>query len=115
MHFSSFASLLAPAALVSAMAITERGTNSPRAAYLLDDNPAGSNILTYPIDIDTGFLGEPILIPTSGFGLQGINVSSGTTSPNDPLFTQDAVVVADNVRSLSFSKLKIGKEEETDQ
>jgi hypothetical protein len=101
MHFSSL--LLVPT-LVSALAIKARESTYTRAAYMLVDDPAGSNILTYGIDTDTGLLGVPTLIPTGGFGLQGINISSGTNSPNDPLFTQDAVTIADNVSSLSSCK-----------
>jgi hypothetical protein len=68
------------------------GTN--RAAYFLDNNPAGSSIITLKISED-GLLSSPVRISTGGLGLYGKN-SGGDAGP-DSLFSQDAVVVEQNV------------------
>jgi len=67
---------------------------SNRAAYFLDNNPAGSSIITLKIS-DDGFLSSPTRISTGGVGLYGVN-SGGEAGP-DSLFAQGSIVVEQDV------------------
>lgn len=86
--------------LVSAVAIGARDDRS-RAAYFLDNNPAGSSIISLKISPDDGTLSNPIRTPTGGKGLFGLTASSTGGTPAaggaDTLFTQDSVIVSQNV------------------
>ncbi len=88
--------------LVSAVAIGARDDRN-RAAYFLDNNPAGSSIISLKISPEDGSLSNPIRTPTGGKGLFGLTASSTGGSPAaglaDTLFTQDSVVVSQNVSS----------------
>ncbi len=70
---------------------------SNRAAYFLDNNPLnpkGNSIVSLKIGED-GLLSSPVRTYTGGKGLFGLN-SNGNAGP-DSLFSQDAVVVEQNV------------------
>lgn len=65
-------SLLLVPALVSALSIESRTSgDSSRAAYFLDNNPAGSSIISLKI-ADDGTLKDPVRTPTGGNGLFGL-------------------------------------------
>ncbi|KAE9374242.1 hypothetical protein N431DRAFT_404788 [Stipitochalara longipes BDJ] len=85
--------LLAPV-LVSAAAISSR--DSSRAAYFLDNNPAGASIISLKIAED-GTLSNPVRTSTGGTGLLGLTAGTNGSAPAaggaDTLLTQDAVVV----------------------
>lgn len=71
----SFLTLLAPS-LVSAAALMPR--SDYRAAYFLDNDPAGSSIVSLKIDINDGTLSDPVRTSTGGVG------SYGFTEVNTP-------------------------------
>ncbi|KAN0102801.1 hypothetical protein V8E51_011114 [Hyaloscypha variabilis] len=85
--------LLAPV-LVSAAAICSRDTS--RAAYFLDNNPAGASIISLQIAED-GTLSNPVRTSTGGIGLfaltAGTNGTAAAAGGADTLFTQDSVLV----------------------
>ena len=89
--------LLAPV-LVSAAAINSR--DSSRAAYFLDNNPAGASIISLEIAED-GTLSNPVRTSTGGTGLfaltAGTNGAPAAAGGADTLFTQDSVVVSNDV------------------
>jgi hypothetical protein len=91
--------LLVPS-IVAAAAVTKRQT-SPKALYLLKDDPAGASIMSLSVDPTDGTLSGGKLTSTGGFGGQGINASSGVVSPTDPIFTQDPVKGWGNASILS--------------
>ncbi|RFU32215.1 hypothetical protein B7463_g4108, partial [Scytalidium lignicola] len=84
--------LLVPT-LVSAAALMPRSDH--RAAYFLDNNPAGASIVSLKIDINDGKLSEPVRTSTEGVGLYGLTAVN-TPGVADTLFTQDAVVVSED-------------------
>lgn len=86
--------VLALAVVASPLSVEHKRDGSNRAAYFLDNNPAGSSIITLKIS-DDGLLSSPLRISTGGYGLYGKN-SGGDAGP-DSLFSQDAVVVGQNV------------------
>jgi hypothetical protein len=86
--------VLALSVAASPLSIEHKRDDSNRAAYFLDNNPAGSSIIALKISED-GFLSSPVRISTGGEGLYGKN-SGGDAGP-DSLFSQDAVVVEQNV------------------
>jgi hypothetical protein len=89
--------LLAPV-LVSAAVINSR--ESSRAAYFLDNNPAGASIISLKIAED-GTLSDPVRTSTGGKGLFGLtagaNGAPAAAGGADTLFTQDSVVVSNDV------------------
>lgn len=70
-----------------------------RAAYFMDNDVAGNNIVSLTIDPETGFLSSPVLTPTGGKGALGA-LPTGEAAGPDTLFTQDSVVVEGNVSIL---------------
>lgn len=88
------ASLLIPS-LASALAIGSRQDSCLRAAYILDNNPAGSNILSLQIGQD-GTLSHPVLTSTGGFGAWGEGGTPPTPDGADTLISQDSVLVVDD-------------------
>jgi hypothetical protein len=74
----------------------ERRDGQNRAAYILDNNPAGASVISLKIGIDDGLLSSPVRTWTGGNGLYGKN-ANGDAGP-DSLFSQDAVVVEQDVR-----------------
>jgi hypothetical protein len=86
--------VLALSATASPLSIEHKRDDSNRAAYFLDNNPTGSSIITLQISKD-GLLSSPVRISTGGYGLYG-KESGGDAGP-DSLFSQDAVVVEQNV------------------
>lgn len=75
-----------------------------RAAYILDNDPAGASIISMTIGIDDGLLSSPVRTFTGGNGLYGKN-ANGDAGP-DSLFSQDAVVVEQDVRILQIPRLQ---------
>ena len=75
MHALSF--LLAPV-LVSAAAISVR--DGSRAAYFLDNNPAGASIVSLKI-ADDGTLSGPVRTSTGGTGLFGLTAGTNGAPP----------------------------------
>lgn len=71
-----------------------------RAAYFLDNNPAGASIVSLTISPEDGTLSNPIRTSTGGVGLYGLSASSTGGPPTaagaDTFFTQDSVVVSEN-------------------
>ena len=87
--------------LVSALAVSQR-SNPNRAAYFLDNNPNGSSIVSLKINSQDGTLSDPVRTSTGGKGLQGLNApatagAAPTPGGADSLFTQDSVVVSQDV------------------
>jgi len=76
------------------LSIHKKRDGSNRAAYFLDNNPAGSSIVSLKISED-GYLSSPSRISTDGYGLYGVD-SGGDAGP-DSLFAQDSIVVEQNV------------------
>ena len=75
MHVSSL--ILAPA-LVSAAAIHSR--SSTGAAYFLDNNPAGSSIISLQI-ADDGTLSYPVRTSTGGKGMLALAAGANGAAP----------------------------------
>jgi hypothetical protein len=101
--------LLVP--LVSAAALLPRDDRN-RAAYFLDNNPAGTSIVALEISVEDGTLSNPVRTPAGGVGLYGLTASSTGGAPAagdaDTLFTQDSVVVSQDVcTSIRFSTQKL--------
>ncbi|RDL38388.1 Uncharacterized protein BP5553_02728 [Venustampulla echinocandica] len=71
-----------------------------RAAYFLDNNPAGSSIIALKISSKDGTLSDPMRVSTGGKGLYAQGVSADGGPPvavgADTLFSQDSVVVSAN-------------------
>jgi hypothetical protein len=97
-------SLLLVPVLVSAAAISAR--DHSRAAYFLDNNPAGASIISLKIAED-GTLSSPVRTSTGGKGLfaltAGTNGAPAAAGGADTLFTQDSVVVSGDVSYLKIS------------
>ncbi|KAI1878693.1 hypothetical protein JX265_002870 [Neoarthrinium moseri] len=84
--------LLSLSSLVLGAAVRRSSSNGTGGAlYLLENNPAGANIVSLGINSD-GTLGAPVRTSTGGTGLVG----TGNQGPVqvDSLFSQDAVHVA---------------------
>lgn len=58
-----------------------------RAAYFLDDDPAGNSLVSLNISVTDGTLAKPVRTPTGGKGLAGLMAVS-----------QDSVIVSQQVR-----------------
>lgn len=80
--------------LASALAIVPRD-DCKRAAYFLDNNPAGASIVSLEIAYD-GTLSNPVRTWTGGKGEFGLTGSPLAAPGADTLFTQDSVVVDHN-------------------
>jgi hypothetical protein len=89
---STFA--LAFSATATPLSLNHKRDESNRAAYFLDNDPAGSSIITLNIS-DDGFLSSPTRISTEGVGLYGID-SGGDAGP-DSLFSQGSIIVEQDV------------------
>ncbi|KAH8821488.1 hypothetical protein F5884DRAFT_850713 [Xylogone sp. PMI_703] len=87
----SLLTILAPT-LVSAAALMPRSDH--RAAYFLDNNPAGSSIVSLKIDINDGTLSDPVRTSTGGVGMYAL--AGAAPGGADTLFTQDSVVVSED-------------------
>lgn len=70
-----------------------------KAAYFLDNDPAGSSIVSMRID-ENGLLCDPERTSTHGKGANGMH-STGFKNTADSLFSQDAVVVSGEVSKCS--------------
>jgi hypothetical protein len=66
--------------LVSAAAINGRG-NPNRAAYFLNNDPAGASIVSLKINPNDGTLSSPVVTWTGGKGLYGLTASSTGGAP----------------------------------
>ena len=84
-------------ALASPLALQARQDNRSRVAYLLGNKPEGNVLLSLAIGVDDGLLSSPVQTSTGGKGL--IGVTNGQPNAADSLFSQDAVVVSQNVRT----------------
>jgi hypothetical protein len=87
--------VLALSAAATPLSINHKRDESNRAAYFLDNDPAGSSIITLKISEEDGFLSSPTRISTGGIGLYGVN-SGGEAGP-DSLFAQGSIVVEQDV------------------
>jgi len=67
--------LLLPA-LVSAIPVDHRNSPDNRAAYFLNNDPAGSSIISLKISVEDGTLSSPVITSTGGKGLIGMTASS---------------------------------------
>lgn len=88
-------------ALASTLPAQGRYDDFQRAIFTLSNNPDGNNILSLAVSYN-GTLSSPVLTPTGGKGLLGLNVGPpfgpvGTTVGSDGLFGQNSVVVSENV------------------
>ena len=63
--------------------------------YILSNNPEGNNLLALSVSTADGTVSNPVLTPTGGNGLLGLN-AGGTAGP-DGLFSQGAVTVSQDV------------------
>jgi len=72
----------------------QQRTTSP-TLYSMDNNPAGSSIVSLSI-LPNGNLATPIRTSTGGKGLH-VGSPGGDSPGPDTLFTQNSVVVGDNV------------------
>jgi hypothetical protein len=86
--------VLALSVTATPFSINHKRDASNRAAYFLDNNPAGSSIVSLKISED-GYLSSPTRISTGGYGLYGVD-SMGNAGP-DSLFAQDSLVIEQNV------------------
>lgn len=66
--------------LVSAAALGARHQDK-RAAYFLDNNPAGATIVSLKISPNDGTLSDPIRTSTGGVGLLALSASSTGGAP----------------------------------
>lgn len=66
--------------LVAAATLGARDTRQ-RAAYFLDNDPAGSSIVALKISVDDGTLSQPVRISTGGKGLLGLFGGAPGTAP----------------------------------
>jgi hypothetical protein len=66
--------------LVSAVAINGRG-NPNRAAYFLNNDPAGASIVSLKINPNDGTLSSPVVTWTGGKGLYGLTASATGGAP----------------------------------
>lgn len=97
MHATLFSILgLLISANASPVSPERRDGGQNRAAYILDNDPAGASVISLKIDMDDGLLSSPVRTSTGGIGLYGKN-AMGNAGP-DSLFSQDAVVVEQDVR-----------------
>lgn len=69
--------------------------DSVKAAYFLDNDPAGSSIVALKIDGE-GKVSDPVRTSTGGVGSIGVN-ATGFPNQADSLMSQGAVVVSGNV------------------
>lgn len=69
--------------------------HAAKAAYFLDDDPAGSSIVSLRLD-ESGMLSDPIRTSTNGVGAIGTN-TTGFPNPADALMSQGAVIISGNV------------------
>jgi hypothetical protein len=78
-----FSCLVLPLA-AKALLAQRRADGHSKALYFLDNDPAGSSVVSLQIDSDSGMLGSPVRTPTKGNGLIGNNamgpVMNGTPS-----------------------------------
>jgi hypothetical protein len=77
----------------------DKRDSRPRALYFLDNESSGSSIVALKISVADGTLSSPTRTLTGGNG----TVANGASGPNksDALFSQDSVVVNDNVSFLA--------------
>jgi hypothetical protein len=113
MHFLTY--LLVPQ-LVSALAISQRDdcdqSTQLRALYMLDSNPAGSTVIAFKINEEDGSLSDQVVTPTGQLGEMGLLID--LVDPNgapavagaDPLYSQDALIVYDDVSLSSISVME---------
>ncbi|KAI1078956.1 hypothetical protein F5B20DRAFT_545667 [Whalleya microplaca] len=78
--------------LAAGAAVPQHNHTSSRALYFLENNPAGSNIVSVKISSKDGTLSDPVRTSTKGAGLVGLNNLGEATV--DTLFSQDSVVVS---------------------
>ncbi|PPJ56046.1 hypothetical protein CBER1_03405 [Cercospora berteroae] len=74
----------------------KRQSETPKALYFLENHPDGGSIVSLELMGD-GKLGEPKKTSTGGFGLQSKIYGTGLDFPADPLLSQGAVTVRDNL------------------
>ena len=82
---------------LSSSLVVEKRTSS-RAAYVLENNPAGAAIISFSIDEYSGRVSSPVKTLTGGTGGIGLIAAGGGNVAADPLNSQDSVVVSGNVR-----------------
>lgn len=82
---------------------TQRQSETPKALYFLENHPDGGSIVSLELMGD-GKLGEPKKTSTGGFGLQSKIYGTGLDFPADPLLSQGAVTVRDNVSQTSHDR-----------
>jgi hypothetical protein len=106
-----FLAYLIVPSLAAACAISPpKPTASPRALYFLDSRPAGAGVAALSINLDNGTLSGLTVNPTGQLGALGLQLNaSNPTAPAapsnaDPLFSQDAIIVARDVSLLCLSK-----------
>lgn len=106
MHATLFSILgLLIAANASPVSHDRRDGGQNRAAYILDNDPAGASVISMKIGVDDGLLSSPVRTRTGGNGLYGKN-AKGDAGP-DSLFSQDAVVVEQDVRIPQMPSLQL--------
>jgi hypothetical protein len=107
MHFLTYA--LVPQ-LVSALAITQRDTR-PRALYFVDADASGCSVASMKISVEDGTLSDIAFTPTGQKGAVGLDAPAtpgAAAAPGgaDPLFSQNSIIVGDDVSLRSTSVLR---------
>lgn len=80
--------LLLGTSLARASSISYPRSDTKRAAYFLDNDAAGNQLISLKINADDGTLSSLVRTPTDGKGLAGLIAVS-----------QDSVITSGNVRS----------------
>lgn len=106
MHFLTFA--LVPQ-LVSALAISQRDGSRARALYFVNGADSGCDVASMKININDGSLSDIKFTPTGQLGSLALDAPAtpgDAPAPGDadPLFSQDSIVVGDNVSYLKSAR-----------
>jgi len=76
--------LLISQLIAAATAVAPRH-HRKRAAYFLDNNPAGASIVSLVISPEDGTLSSPVRTSTKGIGLMGVVTPANGTGPPAPI------------------------------
>ena len=89
--------VLALTPFASPWSIAAREDTRKRAAYTLNNDATGAQLVSFKISVADGTLSHPVATDTGGKGLLGRN--GNKTAGPDGLFGQGAVEVSQSVRS----------------
>jgi hypothetical protein len=103
MHFSKLSVLVTAIGSAAGAVGRDISVLNP-AIYLMGNKAAGASIVSLSI-LSNGLLSAPVRTSTDGVGERAVGADGGPTGP-DSLFTQNSVVVDDNVSAQVHSKRK---------